>query len=91
MRARPGQPEMLVRIAADISRDDRQGVIPPELLVGIAVPVRVLWGTEDPLLPYSQAASLPRQFELRTAEGAGHMLAEEAPGEVVDAIRQTLG
>jgi pyruvate dehydrogenase E2 component (dihydrolipoamide acetyltransferase) len=91
MRPRPGQTEMLIRIAAEISRDDRQGVISHETLAALAMPVSVMWGTADPLLPYSQTEGLPQQFSLQAAEGFGHMLPEEAPGLVVDVIRRTLG
>jgi pyruvate dehydrogenase E2 component (dihydrolipoamide acetyltransferase) len=91
MRRQPGQTEMLARIAADISRDDRQGVISRETLAALAMPVSVMWGTADPLLPYSQTEGLPSQFSLHTAEGFGHMLPEEAPGRVVDVVRRTVG
>jgi pimeloyl-ACP methyl ester carboxylesterase len=91
MRRRPGQTEMLVRIAAEISRDNRQGVISRETLAALAIPVSVMWGTADPLLPYSQTKGLPQQFSLHAAEGFGHMLPEEAPGLVVDVVRRTVG
>jgi pyruvate dehydrogenase E2 component (dihydrolipoamide acetyltransferase) len=91
MRRRPGQTEMLARIAAEISRDDTQGVISRETLAALAMPVSVMWGTADPLLPYRQTEGLPSQFSLHTAEGFGHMLPEEAPGLVVGVIRRTVG
>lgn len=91
MRRQPGQTEILARIAADISRNDRQGVISRDTLAALAMPVSVLWGTADPLLPYSQTEGLPSQFSLHTAEGFGHMLPEEAPRLVVDVIRRTAG
>lgn len=91
MRRRPGQSEMLVRIAAEISRDDRQGVISRDTLAALAMPVSLIWGTADPLLPFSQAQGLPPQFSLHAAEGLGHMLPEEAPGLVADIVRRTIG
>ncbi len=90
MRAHPGQLEKLATIVDMIARDDRQGVIPHEYLARLAMPVSVLWGTEDPVLPFTQTASLPRRFDLRVLERAGHMLIEEAPDAVLEMIRLRL-
>lgn len=80
----------LAAIAAAITRDGRQGVIPRSDLARIACPVRVLWGTADPVLPVSQSRDLPPQFELRLIEGAGHMLVDEARDAVIDALLDSL-
>lgn len=89
MRNQPGQREKLVEIAAAITRDDRQGMIPRDLLAALTMPVAVMWGTHDPVLPVSQAGGLPAGFELRRVPNAGHMLASEAPGLVSDLVRDT--
>lgn len=86
MRKTPGQTEKLVEIAAAITRDDRQGVIPRDLLATMAMPATILWGTRDPVLPFEQTGDLPARFALRAIEGAGHMLVEEAPAPVLEAI-----
>ena len=78
-RARPGQARMLVEIAAAMTRGDRQGMIPRPMLAGLAMPVSVAWGTEDRVLPATQADGLPPAFRLHRVEGAGHMLIDEAP------------
>jgi pyruvate dehydrogenase E2 component (dihydrolipoamide acetyltransferase) len=91
MRNRPGQREKLVEIAAAITRDDRQGVIPRHLLATLSMPVAVLWGTHDPVLPVSQAEHLPENFLLRRVPDAGHMLIGEAPGLVSELIRTQIG
>ncbi|MEP9373890.1 alpha/beta fold hydrolase [Mesorhizobium sp. KR1-2] len=85
-RATAGQTEKLLDIASLIARDDRQGVIPRERLTGLPMPVAVIWGTEDPVLPFAQTADLPPAFQLHTAHGAGHMLVEERPELVADII-----
>lgn len=90
-RLRPGQREKLVEIAAAITRDERQGVIPRNLLATLAMPVSVMWGTEDAVLPSAQADSLPPHFRRLSVPGAGHMLIAEAPDLVLDLIRQTSG
>ncbi len=90
MRRRPGQIEKLVEIAAAITRDDRQGVIPPDVLKKLAMPATVLWGSDDPVLPFSQSESLPSHFKRLAVPGAGHMLASEAAERTSAAIRAQL-
>ena len=88
MRALPGQSAKLIGIAEAISRGNRQGVIARTALDGLAMPVAVLWGTSDPVLPYGQASDLPSRFVLHAIDGAGHLLIEEAPERVLRAIRE---
>lgn len=90
MRGKPGQKKKLVEIAAAITQGDRQGVIPRELLETLSMPVTVLWGTGDPVLPFAQTGDLPAHFTLHAVEGAGHMLVGEAPERVHEAIRANL-
>jgi pyruvate dehydrogenase E2 component (dihydrolipoamide acetyltransferase) len=86
MRARPGQMERLAGIVAMIARGERQGVIPRESLAALTMPVAVLWGEKDPVLPFAQTADLPQGFVVQAIAGAGHMLVEEAPDDVLLAI-----
>ena len=90
MRSLPGQAAKLAEIAARISADDRQGEIPRDALAALKMPTTVVWGTEDPVLPYSQSRDLPAHFALVRVPGAGHMLLEEARRTVIRAIRQTV-
>ena len=76
----------LTAIAEMITRDGKQGEIPRAVLAGIACPVHVLWGTADPVLPVAQSRDLPQQFQLRLAEGAGHLLVHEATGAVLETL-----
>lgn len=80
----------LTAIADMITRDDRQGELPRDSLAAIECPVRVLWGTEDPVLPVTQSRDLPDGFALRLVEGAGHMLVHEARAVVTDAFLAAL-
>ncbi len=82
MRAIAGQTESLTEIAATITRGDRQGEIPRASIAGLNMPVGILWGDADPVLPFAQAAGLPRSFKTVRAAGAGHMLIEERPEAV---------
>lgn len=90
MRARPGQLQKLVEIAAAMTRDDRQGVIPRERLETLTMPVMVVWGTDDTVLPFTQADGLPAHFHLHHVLETGHMLVEEAPGLVAEIIRRNM-
>ena len=88
MRKRPGQQQILVDMAAAMTKDDHQGVIPGERLETLEMPVIVVWGAEDPLLPVSQAEALPAHFHLHHVLDAGHMLVEEAPDLIAEIVRR---
>jgi len=90
LRGIPGQPAMLDKIWGMIARDSKQGEIPRATLATLSMPVTVVWGTADPMLPYSQSENLPAAFELVTLPGAGHMLPVEARKAVTAAIRKTV-
>lgn len=81
-RRRAGQSAMLETIAAGITRGGRQGVLSKDQLAALPMPLRVLWGTRDSVLPFAQALQMPGAFELDAVEGGGHMLIEEAPERV---------
>jgi pyruvate dehydrogenase E2 component (dihydrolipoamide acetyltransferase) len=66
-----------------LTDDDRQAIDTPALLEGVDVPVTVVWGASDQILP------LPDELELTRVE-AGHMLHMETPTEVLTAIRSRL-
>lgn len=90
LRGIPGQPAILDKIWGMIARDSKQGEIPRATLATLSMPVTVVWGTADPMLPYSQSENLPAAFELVTLPGAGHMLPVEARKAVTAAIRKTV-
>ncbi|MGX5803849.1 alpha/beta fold hydrolase [Bradyrhizobium sp. Arg314] len=88
MRKRPGQLQTLIDMAAVMTRDDRQGVIPGAQLDTLDMPVMVVWGAEDPLLPVEQTEALPSHIHLHHVLDAGHMLVEEAPDLVAEIVRR---
>jgi pyruvate dehydrogenase E2 component (dihydrolipoamide acetyltransferase) len=90
MRSRPGQLQKLVEIAAAMTKGDRQGVIPRERLETLDMPVMVVWGTDDAVLPFTQADDLPAHFHLHHVLQAGHMLVEEAPGLIAEIVRRNM-
>ena len=54
------------------------------------MPVLVVWGTDDPVLPVTQADSLPAHFHIHHVLDAGHMLVEEVPGVIAQALRRNM-
>ncbi len=74
-----GQREKLIEISDLISLDGRQGTFPKTMLEALGMPVRVVWGTADAILPATQADGLPPSFIVHRIEGLGHMLPDEAP------------
>lgn len=90
MQSIPGQRGKLAEIAEKISKGGRQGEIPRDSLRALTMPVTVVWGTADPVLPFAQSEGLPEQFRLVVVPGVGHMLTEEARKQVIQAIRTTM-
>jgi pyruvate dehydrogenase E2 component (dihydrolipoamide acetyltransferase) len=67
-----------------------QGTLPLSSFEGLGTPTRLLWGTEDPILPVTQAKMIWTSAEVMLIEGGGHMLIDEAPDAVVAAIAAAL-
>ena len=90
-RAAPGRRETLVEIGRGLARDGKQGEIPRERMAALGVPVSVVWGGLDNVLPARQAQGLPPFFAVHSFPDLGHMLPEEAPDDMVAIIRRTVG
>lgn len=67
-----------------------QGMIPRRDLASLPMPVKVLWGTQDRVLPTRQAHKLPPQFAAHVIEDTGHMLIEECHDLVVRLIAENV-
>jgi pyruvate dehydrogenase E2 component (dihydrolipoamide acetyltransferase) len=89
-RREPGRSDLLMQIAAAMTRNGRQGAIPRSSLSALAMPATVAWGRLDRMLPVEQAIGLPENFKVRLFEHAGHMLPQECPGAIVDLIADTV-
>jgi pyruvate dehydrogenase E2 component (dihydrolipoamide acetyltransferase) len=57
--------------------------------IGGAVPVTVVWGTEDRIIPSGQAEAVPGAA-VHLLDGAGHMAHLERPAEVQAAIEEAI-
>lgn len=89
-RSVPGQREALAHIVGLILRGEGQGVIPADALAALAMPVTVVWGAEDAVMPCDVLQSLPGHFHTLLLPGAGHMLLDEAPERAAAAIIETI-
>lgn len=90
-RAAPGRAGTLARIGQGLVRDGRQGQLPRDRLEALPMPVSVVWGELDNVLPVRQARGLPWRFGVHLFPDLGHMLPQEAPAECAAIIRRTAG
>ncbi|HEX9065371.1 MAG TPA: acetoin dehydrogenase dihydrolipoyllysine-residue acetyltransferase subunit, partial [Streptosporangiaceae bacterium] len=61
----------------------------PLAALGGAIPVAVIWGADDHIIPASQAQQVPSASR-HVVDGAGHMVHMEKPAEVLAAIQATM-
>ena len=73
-------------IATQFCPSDRQTVILREQIIGLKMPVLVLWGSEDRIIPVSQAMNMPQHVRAELLPGYGHMVHMEAASKVNSAI-----
>lgn len=90
LRQNPGQIERLDAILVRMMKDGLQGTIPRAFLEAFTMPVTVAWGRLDNVLPLYQSEGLPPRFSVHRFDGAGHMLIDEIPGEVIRLISTTV-
>lgn len=91
LRANPGQVALLRRFAEGMTRDGRQGVIPRESIAALPMPVEVVWGRQDNVLPAHSAEGLPANCAVTLLDETGHMLIDEAPDTVTALLRRQIG
>ncbi len=94
-RSRPGAHAALSTILKAMFVDPTaerlvQGQLPLSDLGALPLPVRILWGEEDTVLPVAQCAGLPSSLAVQRLAGVGHMLIEEAPEAVAEFIRSAI-
>lgn len=93
-RAVPGAMDALEETYASMfptGAANGQGVIPHQQLSALAMPVAVIWGGDDHVVPCPGPAGLPVNFALSLLPGLGHMLPEEAPDAIVRVLRHQTG
>jgi pyruvate dehydrogenase E2 component (dihydrolipoamide acetyltransferase) len=77
-----GATAALTAIARANFADGRQTRVLADRLNGIGVPVQVIWGAEDRIIPTRQAEGLPREVRVHVLPKAGHMPHMESAAEV---------
>ncbi|MEY2687966.1 MAG: Dihydrolipoyllysine-residue acetyltransferase component of acetoin cleaving system [Pseudomonadota bacterium] len=68
-----GVPELLGRLARTLFAGGRQTELPALELDGRGVPVAVVWGASDRIIPASHARNAPPGAKVAVLAGAGHM------------------
>jgi pyruvate dehydrogenase E2 component (dihydrolipoamide acetyltransferase) len=82
-----GVESALRTIASQFCPSDRQSFILRERLIELKMPVLVLWGSEDRIIPASHALNLPKHVLAEVLPGYGHMVQMEAASKVNTMIR----
>src|SRR5579884_1855676 len=57
-------------------------VIPEEIAAGLSLPVQIVWGREDRIIPVAHAEALAGKVPVHVIDGAGHLPHMEKSGEV---------
>ena len=79
--------DSLRQLATTLIKDGRQRVIVAESLAQVSIPVQVIWGARDEIIPVKHATALPNA-NVEILENAGHMSQMEAANRVNELIRQ---
>ena len=69
-------------IAAEFCPSSQQAVVMGGRFGELSVPVQVIWGGEDRILPASHAQNLPGNVRAEIIAGSGHMVQMEASAKV---------
>lgn len=86
-----GVEQALRTISAACFPGGRQGAVLAPKLAGTSIPVLVVWGREDRIVPVEQARAAPPGARVEILDGAGHSPHMEAAGEVNRLIEELLG
>jgi pyruvate dehydrogenase E2 component (dihydrolipoamide acetyltransferase) len=81
----------LSRIAGDAFAGGRQALQLSGRLGELSVPVQVIWGRQDQILPARHAEGLPAGISATVLDGAGHLAHMEKAAEVNDKLRGFVG
>jgi pyruvate dehydrogenase E2 component (dihydrolipoamide acetyltransferase) len=73
-------------LASALFKDARQGRNLAEDLAKLTLPIQVVWGAKDAIIPATHAKALPNA-RVEVIDAAGHMAQMEAAGRVNDLIK----
>lgn len=77
-----GAPEALKAVAAANFAGGRQAVVLVDRLGDVGVPMQIIWGEKDQIIPARHATGLPPNVAIHVLPGAGHMPQMERAAEV---------
>lgn len=77
-----GVTEALTEISSGFLSGDKQTVNLRSELDSLSIPVNVIWGSEDRIIPASHASGLPSNVTVNVLEGFGHLVQLEAASDV---------
>jgi pyruvate dehydrogenase E2 component (dihydrolipoamide acetyltransferase) len=77
-----GVDKALAAIAAQCFAGDRQQLDLAERIATLAMPVQIIWGRDDRIIPVAHAEALAARVPVHILEGAGHLPHMEKAGEV---------
>jgi pyruvate dehydrogenase E2 component (dihydrolipoamide acetyltransferase) len=77
-----GVSQALTQLGAALFGGGRQAAQPVAQLAAGKLPVTLVWGREDRIIPSAHAANAPGGAKVQVLEGAGHMVMMEKAAEV---------
>lgn len=86
-----GVTELLTALGGSLFGNGRQSESPGLQLEGQGLPVLVVWGEQDRVIPAAHAANAPPGATVQVLPGAGHMVMMEKAGEVNALIKRHIG
>jgi len=89
--ASPDTRAALADMAQRLLPDGTQADLLRDRLTDLEIPVKLIWGASDRIVPPQQAAGLPGTVALHLLPGIGHLPQVEAVGLVALLLRQQLG
>jgi len=85
-----GVPSGLEKLVEANFADGRQKVQLDSVLAEINVPVTVIWGKGDEIIPSSQASALPESVKVEIIDNSGHVPQMENAAQVNEIIRNNI-
>jgi pyruvate dehydrogenase E2 component (dihydrolipoamide acetyltransferase) len=83
-----GADAALQHIAKAMAAEGRQRLNLRDRLAALSLPVQILWGEQDRILPVHQSQGMPDRFEVLRFRDAGHMPHMEKAADVNAALRK---
>ena len=85
-----GVPEALAAFAEEWFPGGRQRVVLSDAVAALKLPVQIIWGREDRIIPAAHAEALASRFPVHFLEQTGHLPHMEKAGEVNRLIKRII-